>query len=149
MATRIPFQEDAVGILFLTQLKSVTLGKQNISKGRRRKSGMLSGRLTLLSRKLWERSVDAARRPLPAGVILQDDPNHPLTIVDNRPENERMMGENIRQLTRLMPDRKDSLIHDFPKLVLTKLKAIIMAEVGEQGIVLNEEDEERVLLMAW
>jgi hypothetical protein len=48
-----------------------------------------------------------------------------------------------------MPDREDLLIHAFPKLVLEKLKAILMAEVREEGISPNEEDEEQVRLMAW
>jgi hypothetical protein len=147
-AIRQVFQEDDEGILFLTHMMSVEVGKKNVSKGQRR-SGMFSCRLALLSRKFWERCIDAARRPLPAGVILQDGRRLPLRVVDNRTDNEKATGENIRQLSRLMPEREDLLIHEFPKLVLTKLKAIIMAEVGTLGIVPDEEDEQRVRLMAW
>jgi hypothetical protein len=82
-------------------------------------------------------------------VILQDGRRLPLKVIDNRTDNEKATGENIRQLSRLMPEREDLLIHEFPKLVLTKLKAIIMAEVGTLGIVPDEEDEQRVRLMAW
>lgn len=138
------FLEDYVGKLYHAFLIAKGAGMKAKKKGKC--YGMFGGRLPLCTRKFVEYCFLPMRR-FPSYLELVNRLGDPIVIVDIRPENERT-GLGIRELTRILPEREDFMVHPFGRLIVDKLRNILRSNDAENADP-EESTEEIINELAW
>jgi hypothetical protein len=107
-------------------------------------AGMFGGRCLLISRKMFETSLDPLRNLPDFLKIVEVQGGHKLRVEDRRSLREKAIGLDIRVLTRLHADREELLDHAFPKLLLGYLKEALRDDdpIADDSIITSRAFEQ-------